>query len=242
MILGRHCVTPRGDMACRRRATTTLAGWMRARAVRESSVTVAEGVTEAVTAARASRGVGGRRWASNERASSSSSSSSSSKRAREENEGDNPLSSIMFPWERAVLNSERWVGELKPWQKAYWAAFGLGCVFVVGARAKRYYEDQETDEERQKAMESNKRALQAALEGRSFIASGGGGETDEDDEDDDPFDGLSPEEIEALVKKQAPTGDVYEGMTPEEINEYEEKFRGKGNLTWRTNAAAGTRP
>ena len=242
MILGRHCVTPRADMACRRRATAALAGWMRARAVRESSVTVAEGVTEAVTAARASRGVGGRRWASNERASSSSSSSSSSKRAREENEGDNPLSSIMFPWERAVLNSERWVGELKPWQKAYWAAFGLGCVFVVGARAKRYYEDQETDEERQKAMESNKRALQAALEGRSFIASGGGGETDEDDEDDDPFDGLSPEEIEALVKKQAPTGDVYEGMTPEEINEYEEKFRGKGNLTWKTNAAAGTRP
>ena len=239
MILGRHCATPRADMACRRRATAALAGWMRARAVRASSVTVAEGVT----AARASRGVGGRRWASNERASSSSSSSSSSsKRAREENEGDNPLSSIMFPWERAVLNSERWVGELKPWQKAYWAAFGLGCVFVVGARAKRYYEDQETDEERQKAMESNKRALQAALEGRSFIASGGGGETDEDDEDDDPFDGLSPEEIEALVKKQAPTGDVYEGMTPEEINEYEEKFRGKGNLTWRTNAAAGTRP
>ena len=236
-------MTPRADMACRRRATAALAGWMRARAVRESSVTVAEGVTEAVTAARASRGVGGRRWASNERASSSSSSSSSSsKRAREENEGDNPLSSIMFPWERAVLNSERWVGELKPWQKAYWAAFGLGCVFVVGARAKRYYEDQETDEERQKAMESNKRALQAALEGRSFIASGGGGETDEDDEDDDPFDGLSPEEIEALVKKQAPTGDVYEGMTPEEINEYEEKFRGKGNLTWKTNAAAGTRP
>ena len=210
--------------------------------MRASSVTVAEGVTEGVTAARASRGVGGRRWASNERASSSSSSSSSSKRAREENEGDNPLSSIMFPWERAVLNSERWVGELKPWQKAYWAAFGLGCVFVVGARAKRYYEDQETDEERQKAMESNKRALQAALEGRSFIASGGGGETDEDDEDDDPFDGLSPEEIEALVKKQAPTGDVYEGMTPEEINEYEEKFRGKGNLTWKTNAASGTRP
>ena len=243
MILGRHCATPRADMACRRRATAALAGWMRARAVRASSVTVAEGVAEGVTAARASRGVGGRRWASNERASSSSSSSSSSsKRAREENEGDNPLSSIMFPWERAVLNSERWVGELKPWQKAYWAAFGLGCVFVVGARAKRYYEDQETDEERQKAMESNKRALQAALEGRSFIASGGGGETDEDDEDDDPFDGLSPEEIEALVKKQAPTGDVYEGMTPEEINEYEEKFRGKGNLTWRTNAAAGTRP
>ena len=232
-------MTPRADMACRRRATA-LAGWMRARALRESSVTVAEAVTEAVTAARARRGVGGRRWASNERASSSS-SSSSSKRAREENEGDNPLSSIMFPWERAVLNSERWVGELKPWQKAYWAAFGLGCVFVVGARAKRYYEDQETDEERQKAMESNKRALHAALEGRSFIASGGGGETDED-EDDDPFDGLSPEEIEALVKKQAPTGDVYEGMTPEEINEYEEKFRGKGNLTWKTNAAAGTRP
>ena len=46
MILGRHCATPRADMACRRRATTALAGWMRARAVRASSVTVAEGVAE----------------------------------------------------------------------------------------------------------------------------------------------------------------------------------------------------
>jgi len=48
MILGRHCATPRADMACRRRATAALAGWMRARAVRASSVTVAEGVTEGV--------------------------------------------------------------------------------------------------------------------------------------------------------------------------------------------------
>jgi len=30
-------------------------------------------------------------------------------------------------------------------------------------------------------------------------------------------------------------------MTPEEINEYEEKFRGKGNLTWKT-SASGSRP
>jgi hypothetical protein len=29
---------------------------------------------------------------------------------------------------------------------------------------------------------------------------------------------------------------VYDGMTPEEINEHEEKFRGKGNLTWKTKA------
>jgi hypothetical protein len=139
----------------------------------------------------------------------------------------------MFPWERAVLHSERWVGELKPWQKAYWAAFALGCAFVVGSRAKRYYDDQESEEERQRAMEANKRALRGALEGRSFIGANG---EDEDDEDD-PFDGMSPEEIEALVKREAgPSGDVYDGMTPEEINEYEEKFRGKGNLTWKTKA------
>jgi hypothetical protein len=227
-------------MGCRRRATALVS----AIGACASSASMASSASVAVKASRATRGVGGRashgrRWASNERASSSASKDSKeSTRPSETNEADNPLSSIMFPWERAVLNSERWVGELKPWQKAYWAAFGLGCAFVVGARVKRYYEDQETDEERQKAMESNKRALQAALEGRSFIASG---ETDEDGEDDDPFEGLSPEEIEALVKKQAPTGDVYEGMTPEEINEYEEKFRGKGNLTWKT-SASGSRP
>ena len=87
----------------------------------------------------------------------------------------------MFPWERAVLHSERWAGELKPWQKAYWAAFALGCAFVVGSRAKRYYDDQESEEERQRAMEANKRALRGALEGRSFIGASG---EDEDDEDE----------------------------------------------------------
>ena len=153
---------------------------------------------------------------------------------REDGGTDHPLRGVMFPWERAVLHSERWAGELKPWQKAYWAAFALGCAFVVGSRAKRYYDDQESEEERRRSMEANKRALRGALEGRSFIGASG---EDEEDEDEDPFDGMSPEEIEALVKREAgPSGDVYDGMTPEEINEYEEKFRGKGNLTWKTKA------
>ena len=179
-------------------------------------------------------------WRENQRRGKSSSSgdaapSSSKKKAADGDGGtDNPLSGLMFPWERAVLHSERWVGELKPWQKAYWAAFALGCAFVVGSRAKRYYDDQESEEERQRSMEANKRALRGALEGRSFIGASG---EDEEDEDEDPFDGMSPEEIEALVKREAgPSGDVYDGMTPEEINEYEEKFRGKGNLTWKTKA------
>ena len=169
------------------------------------------------------------------RASSSGDAPSKATKATRDDGGtDHPLSSVMFPWERAVLHSERWTGQLKPWQKAYWAAFALGCAFVVGSRAKRYYDDQESEEERQRAMEANKRALRGALEGRSFIGARG---EDEADEDEDPFDGMSPEEIEALVKREAgPSGDVYDGMTPEEINEYEEKFRGKGNLTWKTKA------
>jgi len=140
---------------------------------------------------------------------------------------ENPLANSMFPWERAVLSSERWVGELKPWQKAYWLAFGLGVAFVVAAKTKRHYEDIEGEEERTKAREGNKRALARALEGRSFIEEGGEGE--------DPFDGLTPKEIEALVKAQAgERGDVYEGMSPEEINAHEEEYRGKGKLKWPT--------
>ena len=68
-----------------------------------------------------------------------------------------------------------------------------------------------------------------AIRGTSFV-----------DDEDDPFEGLSPEEIEArlctrcvaataathcvgaqaLVAKEAPSGDPFEGMTPEEINDY----------------------
>ena len=172
------------------------------------------------------------------RASSSGDAPSKATKAttttRDDGGTDNPLRGVMFPWERAVLHSERWAGELKPWQKAYWAAFALGCALVVGARAKRYHDDQEREDARRRTMEANKRALRGALEGRSFIGASG---EDEADEDEDPFDGMSPEEIEALVKREAgPSGDVYDGMTPEEINEHEEKFRGKGNLTWKTKA------
>lgn len=154
---------------------------------------------------------------------------------------DNPLSSVMFPWERAVLDAKRWTGEMKPWQRAYWAAFALGLAFVVGSRVKRYAEEKEQEEKRLSDVEGNKRAVREALEGRSFIATADGREGSSAD----PFDGLSPEEIEALVRRQAPTGDVYDGMSPEEIEayerEYEERVRanaGSGNLTWKTGAAA----
>jgi hypothetical protein len=176
-----------------------------------------------------------RRWlssSSKRRAESGKEATKSGKDGGEAPE-NNPLSSVMFPWERAVLHAERWTGELKPWQKAYWALFAFGCAFVVGSRVKRFYEDADADESRREAMESNKRALHAAIEGRSFIAHS------EDDDEEDPFDGLSPQEIEELVRKTAPSGDVYEGMTPEEINAYEESRKrelGDGNLTWKTSA------
>jgi hypothetical protein len=177
-----------------------------------------------------------RRWlssSSKHRAESGKEATKSGKDGGAAAPENNPLSSVMFPWERAVLHAERWTGELKPWQKAYWAVFALGCAFVVGSRVKRFYDDADADENRREAMESNKRALHAAIEGRSFIAHS------EDDDEEDPFDGLSPQEIEELVRKTAPSGDVYEGMTPEEINAYEENRKrelGDGNLTWKTSA------
>jgi hypothetical protein len=41
--------------------------------------------------------------------------------------------------------------------------------------------------------------------------------------EDDPFEGLSPEEIQAMVAREAPGGDAFDGMTPEEINTYLER-------------------
>jgi hypothetical protein len=55
-----------------------------------------------------------------------------------------------------------------------------------------------------------------ALRGESFVA---------DEDEDDPFEGLSPAEIEALIRKEAPEGDAFSGLSPEEINEVLEQER-----------------
>jgi hypothetical protein len=52
--------------------------------------------------------------------------------------------------------------------------------------------------------------------------------------EDDPFDGLTPEEIAAIVEKEAgESGDPFEGMSPEEINTYLQKHNQKEALSRR---------
>ena len=120
----------------------------------------------------------------------------------------NPIAISMFPWERAVLSDGRQQGPMKNWQKLYWAAFGAAVLFLAGNRARLHYQSMKTKEELEADLRENRRAMQAALEGKSFA------------DGDDPFEGMEPQEIEALLKQNAPDGDPYAGMTPEEINTY----------------------
>ena len=125
-----------------------------------------------------------------------------------EAEPANPIAISMFPWERAVLSDGRQQGPMKNWQKLYWAAFGAAVLFLAGNRARLHYQSIKTKEELEADLRENRRAMQAALEGKSFA------------DGDDPFEGMEPQEIEALLKQNAPGGDPYAGMTPEEINTY----------------------
>ena len=120
----------------------------------------------------------------------------------------NPLAVSMFPWERAVLSDGRQDGPMKPWQKLYWAAFGAAVLFLAGNRARVYYQSVKSKEELEADLRENRRAMQAALEGKSFA------------DGDDPFEGMEPHEIEALLRQNAPDGDPYAGMAPDEINAY----------------------
>jgi len=136
-----------------------------------------------------------------------------------------PLAGIMFPWESAVLSGERKEGPMPAWQKLYWVAFAGAVAFLVGSRAKRYYDTKLTKEEAAAELAANRAGIQRALEGRSF-----------NDETLDPFEGMSPEEIEKFISKEAPDGDPYAGMTPGEINDYmnkaqEESIRGGKNIS-----------
>uniref|UniRef100_A0A7S0N3F9 Uncharacterized protein n=1 Tax=Pyramimonas obovata TaxID=1411642 RepID=A0A7S0N3F9_9CHLO len=126
----------------------------------------------------------------------------------------NPLGTLMFPWERTVLDGER-ATKTTMWGKAYWAVFSAAFLLVVYNRASDYYKEKNFVEDPEvvaKKKQRLKASVQGALDGQSFVASSG---------DDDPFDGLTPEEITAMVEKEAgKSGDVFEGMSPEEINAY----------------------
>lgn len=123
-------------------------------------------------------------------------------------DADNPMAGIMFPWERAVLSGDRQGEPMSNMQKLYWVVFAGAVAFLVVNRVRLYYASLKTKEELAEELAENRRAMQAALEGKSFADA------------DDPFEGMEPHEIEAFLKKQAPDGDPYAGMTPEEINDY----------------------
>jgi hypothetical protein len=145
----------------------------------------------------------------------------------------NPLAGMMFPWERAVLSSERNEGPTPWWHKLYWFVFAFCVLLIASNRIREQFEQTNETERRELELKRNRRAMARALEGRSFVGTreydprtdslGPPGEDEE--EESDPFEGLEPHEIAALVAKEAPDGDVYAGWSPEEIQEYEEKSR-----------------
>lgn len=130
--------------------------------------------------------------------------------------------SYMFPWERRALDGEG--GKLSFMEKAYWVFF-VGALGFLGARMlmRTNTKDGTTEDERDERDAARKQRALAILRGDSII---GGSE--------DPFDGLTPEEIEAFVRdatkhdltpelyrylpKLADDVDEFEGMSPEEIN------------------------
>ena len=91
--------------------------------------------------------------------------------------------------------------------KAVRAAFGAAVLFLAGNRARVYYQSVKSKEELEADLRENRRAMQA-LEGKSFA------------DGDDPFEGMEPHEIEALLRQNAPDGDLCAGMAPDEINAY----------------------
>mmetsp|Transcript_16584 Transcript_16584/g.22890 ORF Transcript_16584/g.22890 Transcript_16584/m.22890 type:complete len:220 (+) Transcript_16584:114-773(+) len=138
----------------------------------------------------------------------------------------NPLRGLMFPWERAVMDGER-VEVMSATTKLYWLVFGSALVFVMGSRGWDHYKDktiQEDPELIKRKQEMLKASVQGALNGQSFLSA---------NKAEDPFEGLTPAEIDELVKKEAPSGDAFDGMSPQEINAYMKKQQMETGLSRR---------
>ncbi|KAK3287224.1 hypothetical protein CYMTET_5256 [Cymbomonas tetramitiformis] len=125
---------------------------------------------------------------------------------------DSPLTPFLLPWERGIFSGERHEGPMTNMTKLYWVAFTGGIAVIVGVRIYDYQRDEkkrkefEEDTELQAEIARKKQeAASWAMSGQSFIANRG---------KEDPFDGLTPEEIMALVEKEK---DPYDGLSPEEI-------------------------
>lgn len=122
------------------------------------------------------------------------------------------VSSFMFPWEKRQMQG----GALSTWEKYYWGVFVMAIAVFLFSKAGNWMskDPAKDDEERRRNEEIERQKHEKAR--RVLI----GGSMLEDEED--PFDGLSPEEIEAFVQQAtgANAKDPFEGMSPEEINDY----------------------
>eukprot|EP00884_Botryococcus_braunii_P011359 jgi/Botrbrau1/20223/Bobra.31_1s0020.1 len=119
------------------------------------------------------------------------------------------VSAWMFPWERRQMDAGDGKG-LRTWEKWYWGFFVTAIAFLLYSRVYTPTPDPPKVDEKKEARKED--AARALLAGQPYIY-----------DDDDPFEGMTPQEIEAYVAKVtggASSSDPFEGMSPEEINEY----------------------
>ena len=133
---------------------------------------------------------------------------------------------FMFPWEKRALDGSS--TGLSNIEKGYWVVFAGAMLYfglkVFNNKSKQKEEDGEESDEAKRLETLKKQRALSILQGESII----GGE-------EDPFEGLTPDEIDAYVKSNTkhsltpalfqhlPTleeEDEFEGMTPDEINDY----------------------
>lgn len=128
-------------------------------------------------------------------------------------EGAKIVSAWMFPWERRQMEG----GKLKPWEKFYWGAFVVAISLFLFNRLPSMSgsseEDNKEDPEVAKQIEEKKKeAARRVAAGESLL------DITQGNDGVDPFDGEDPGVIESYVKSVMGLDDPYEGMSPEEIN------------------------
>ena len=102
-------------------------------------------------------------------------------------------------------------GGLRTWEKLYWGVFVVAISIFLFNRVRDWNEEEpEIDNSLEKLKEERARSV---LAGATTLVPWG---------EDDPFDGMTPEEVQAFVEKTtgANATDPFEGMDPDEIDRY----------------------